>query len=142
MSALIIDDAVRANLRRLVEAATVRKIDMAVRVEEMKSEEGMSRHTKQMMAQSVMIPGPAPFLVTYSVEYNHPTPGLFRHMSMSIMKPKRVPSPEAVWMVAEELGYVGGLDYCNFWQEALSDGEVAINLVQPFDIHAAPERVQ
>jgi hypothetical protein len=50
---------------------------------------------------------------------------------MSLAKPGRVPSPEAVWMVAEVLGFRNSIAHCRSWREDLRNGGVAINIVQP-----------
>jgi hypothetical protein len=73
------------------------------------------------------------FLLTYSVELGHPA-GIARHMSMSSPAKGRLPTPEAVWMICQELGYVGSLAQCLVWIEDLERGqerEKAINVVQP-----------
>lgn len=121
-----------AKLHDLRMIAAARPVDMLALME-VKTEAGKTRHIKQMTAQSVEIPGPWPFLVTFSIETGHPA-GTCRHMSMSIQRKGRVPSPQAVWMVATELGFVGGYHLCSHWQEQLQGQGVAINLVQPVSL--------
>lgn len=89
-----------------------------------------------MTAQSIRIQGPWPFFVTFWIETNHPV-GTCRHMSMSITRDNRVPSPAAVWLIAEVLGFAGGLEACRQWPEELSDGGTAINIVQPLSVTEA-----
>jgi hypothetical protein len=69
----------------------------------------------------------------FSIETGHVV-GACRHMSMSIVRVGRVPSQEAVWMVAEQLGFSGGLTACTAWPEKVSDGVTAINVVQPLSV--------
>lgn len=88
----------------------------------------MEAHRKRMSAQTIMLP--VAYFVTFSIETGHPS-GVARHMSMSVEREGRAPLPEAVWMVAEELGFVGGLETCAVWLEDLSDGGKAVNVVQP-----------
>jgi hypothetical protein len=51
------------------------------------------------------------------------------------MRHKRIPHPIGVWMVAEDLGFSGGLEACQIWIEDLSDGGKAFNVVQSINIH-------
>lgn len=88
-------------------------------------------HLAQMTAQTIQIP--ADFMVTFSVETGHPA-GVCRHMSMSVGKAGRVPSPQGVWMVAEEFGFVGSLEECTVWKEDLNGHGIAINVVQPLAV--------
>jgi beta-phosphoglucomutase-like phosphatase (HAD superfamily) len=54
-------------------------------------------------------------------------------MSISSVRRGRVPTPEAAWMVAEELGFEGDLRQCVVWLEDLQRGAErakAVNVVQ------------
>ena len=102
----------------------------------LKTAEGKRQHMDQMNEQSIAIP--MGFLVTFSIEAGHPV-GVCRHMSMSVMREGRAPNPEAVWMVAEELGFQGGLSACHVYKEDLQRGDeraIAINVVQPLNVQA------
>ena len=129
---LIITPWARAKLALLREGASSYPIDMKGRVETIRTPAGMAKHMLQITVETTAIPDPFPFLVTFSIE-NHPV-GTCRHMSVSIQRKGRVPSPEAAWMIAELLGFSGGIEACRMWTEPLDDGEVAINLVQPLAI--------
>ena len=135
---LVITPAVVAALHELRDRAAKHPVDMLTVMKQIETPAGLAAHKELMTAQTIQINGPYPFFVTYSVETNHPV-GTCRHMSMSIVRSNRVPSPEAVWMVATELGFVGSIADCTFYPEDLSDkfGGVAVNLVQPIDIHPA-----
>lgn len=50
----------------------------------------------------------------------------------------RAPTPEAVWLIAEELGFVGSLQQCAVWTEDIGQGDKAINLVQPIAVAEKP----
>jgi hypothetical protein len=132
---LILTSEVVERLHRLRAFAARRPVDVTVVMEMMKSPGPRAAHKKQMTAQTVAIPGPWPFFVTFSIETNHPG-GTMRHMSMSIMREGRVPHPAALWLVAAELGFSGGLASCQSWPENLSDGGAAINVVQPVSVGA------
>jgi hypothetical protein len=127
---LIISQSVTASLRQLRETAATKPVEMLTLSRRLATAKGKKAHVEQMKAQTVEITGPWPFLVTFSIETGHPC-GLARHMSMSIRRRGRVPSPEAVWMVAEILGFAGGIDACRSWPEDLAGHGVAINLLQP-----------
>ena len=133
---LFIGPAERESLAALRELANRQPVDMITLVKAIKQPAGKAAHKDQMTAQSV--PLPVGFLVTFSIESGHPA-GTCRHMSMSIGKRGRVPNQHAMWMVAEELGFVGSLKACKIWIEDLDGHGQAVNIVQPVsDVHAAP----
>jgi hypothetical protein len=91
-------------------------------------------HMAHMNRQTIVVP--FGFMITFSIELEHPC-GTCRHMSMSSPEPGRAPSPEAVDMVAKELGFVGGYRCCTVWLEDLERGDgkqKAVNIVQPLTI--------
>jgi hypothetical protein len=63
--------------------------------------------------------------------------GLCKHMSMSVALEGRLPSPIAVMLVMEHLGFVVPLKSLIglglVWEEAPGRGVVAINVVEPVD---------
>ena len=83
---------------------------------------------RQMTKQSVPIPMTC--LVTFSIELGHPGGHSARHLSMSVGREGRVPSPAGVWMLAEVLGFTGALDQCVVWLERLQEHGEAVNVVQ------------
>lgn len=131
---LIVTPEVVANLHDLRDRAAKKPIEMQQVMQLLKTRRGARLHKDKMTAQTIRIPGaPWPFFVTFSIENGHPA-GTCRHMSMSIMRDGRVPHPAGVWMVAEEMGFSGGLEACRVWIEDLSDGGKAINIVQPIRV--------
>lgn len=129
-SPLLITPAVEAQLRALKDLAEAFPRSINDIATAMETDAGRSEHRDNMTLQSVVIPGPWPFYVTYSVETGHPI-GAVRHMSMSVKRDERIPHPIAVWMIAAYLGFTGDLCSCEkVWMEDLSDGGKAINLVQ------------
>jgi hypothetical protein len=134
MTVLIVGEAERAVLRRLRDEAAKHSVHIPTLAEALKTAQGNRRHRAQMTAQTVPIP--ATFTVTFSIETGHGA-GTCRHMSMSVMKASRLPHPEALWVVAKELGFAGGLEACVVWPEELSDGGTAINMVQPISVASA-----
>lgn len=87
-----------------------------------------ARHMRQMTEQTVKIS--FGFLITFSFEMGHPA-GAARHLSLSSPKEGRIPTPEALMMIAGELGFVG--DYTTWdkvWVEDLQGHGRAINAVQ------------
>lgn len=127
-----------AKLRDLRERAAKKPVDVVAAMEAIKTPAGKAKLQTQMDGLSVEIPGPYPFMVTFSIETNQPC-GPCRHMSMSVMRKGRVPHPEAVWMIAEELGFSGGLGACATYPEHAPDGQTAINVVQPLAVASEPE---
>lgn len=132
---LIIDASVRDRLARLRQFASLHPIEMEKVVKEIATPEGLAAHLEHMSTQTTEIPGPWPFYVTFSIETGHPV-GTCRHLSMSISRKGRTPSLAAVWMIAEELGFSGGLQACTIWPEDTRDGGNAVNVVQPISVQA------
>lgn len=57
--------------------------------------------------------------------------GLFRHLSVSVDTPGRLPSPEAVMMLSEAFGFRQPfLTQCIWWLEEFEAGHQAINVTQ------------
>lgn len=119
----------------LRELAAERPVDARTLMERI-AIQGDAAHRAQMAAQTVRIPRPFPFWVTFSIEVGHPV-GTCRHLSISVERARRGPHPAAVWTVAEYFGFTGSLDACRCWLEPLSDGRVAVNVVQPVALHEA-----
>jgi hypothetical protein len=144
-SPLIVGAAQRAQLRTLRERAAERPVDMRGLAERLTSPDVKRAHMDQMNDQTVDLP--TAFMVTFSIEIGHPS-GTARHMSMSSVKRGRAPTPEAVWMVAEQLGFVGGLEACTIWLEDLQRGPTkqdrakAVNVVQLLTAATVVERLQ
>lgn len=128
---LIIGEAERMVLAELRNLAAERPVDMRTLEARLKTDQGKAAHRERMTEQSRIVP--VDFLVTFSIEQGHPA-GTCRHMSMSSPKMGRLPTPEAVWLVAELLGFVGDIDACMSWVEDLQGHGRAINLVQPVDV--------
>jgi hypothetical protein len=115
-------------LRELAAANPVRMQGLVARIGEPAYK---AAHMAQMSLQTIVLP--FGFCVTFSIELEHPA-GTCRHMSMSAPRKDRLPAPEAVDMVAEHLGFIGGFRACRVWLEDLERGDgkqQAVNIVQP-----------
>lgn len=124
-----------ARLRALAEAQPINIFDVQKKME---SDAGSEQHRARMDEQTIeLAAGPWSFFVTYSIETGQP-PGPCRHLSMSVMRGNRVPHPAALWLVAESLGFVGGLHRCLCWAEDLKDGGTAVNALQPIRLGGHP----
>lgn len=117
-------------LHRLRERAEARPVSMPTLINDMQTASGQARNRARIIAQTVLITGVWSFMVTYSVEVDHPGGGRCRHMAMSTDRAGRTPSPDALWTVAEELGFTGDLGDCTFWPEMVDGHGLAINVVQ------------
>ena len=104
-------------------------IDMREVEEMVKTPAGLRRHIDRMSVYTVEMP--FGFTVTFSVERGHNIDTLCWHLSMASPNPNRLPTPEAVKMVAEHFGFTGDLQNWAVWIENLKDGGKAINVVQP-----------
>lgn len=123
---LIIDDAVREELRTVVARAAADPVSLeqlhALVAGELLPEE-VSR------GKSLGIP--AGFHVVYTHE--HQANGVLRHLSVSIDLPGRVPHPAAVQMIMEEIGFILPLAKCQSWVEPCGNDRRAVNVVEPLD---------
>lgn len=129
-----------ARLKGLRELAAASPINIKELMVAFQSAEGKLQHKQRMEVQTVVLRhGPFDFFVTFSIETAQPC-GTCRHMSMSIMRKGTVPSTAAVWLVAEELGFSGGLTACSTWFEDLTDGGVAVNVIQPISVQGEAAR--
>jgi len=130
MTPLVIDDEGREQIKALVALANANPVDVIALQERIKVPASKEQHRAQMTRQTITLP--LAFMVTFSIEDGHPC-GRCRHMSMSVQREGRVPSPAGVWMVAQEFGFWGeGFKDCvGVWQEMLQGHGIAINVVQP-----------
>lgn len=128
MRALLIGPDERLALQDLAARASEAPVYMPTLGERLKTPEGKRAHMDQMTGQSLTVPGG--YVATFSIEVGHPA-GPCRHLSVSLDDaPDKMPHPLAVWMIAKELGFWGGLEECDMvWPEALRQG-AAINVVQ------------
>src|SRR5215471_15295322 len=117
MTALLLGPDERERLQRLRELAAAHPVDMAVVMQRLQTKGGHRLHMRRMARQTICLP--VDYAVTLSIETGHPC-GTARHLSVSIEKDGRLPLPEAVWMIAEELGFVGALEGCALWLEKLA----------------------
>lgn len=76
--------------------------------------------------------------VSYTATYTHEehVPGvLFRHLSVAIMggQPERGPHPAVMREIMAEFKFQNDLENVEGWLETLSDGRLAINVLEPLD---------
>lgn len=129
-SPLLITPEIVEKLKALRAQAERDMVNINTVIEMLKTKTGKRRHMERMTRQTLVIPGPWPYFVTFSVETGHPA-GLARHMSMSVQREGRVPSPIMAWHIAGYLGFSGEFSACDeMYRENLSDGGVAVNLIQ------------
>lgn len=128
MTPLLIGAKQKQAIRAVCALAEANPIDMLQRIEQLQTEVGKIAHMAQMTGQTIELP--TAFLVTYSVELGHPA-GKCRHLSVSIEREGRVPSPEGVWIIAQEFGFTGQIKDCaRIWLEKVEGGGDAVNLLQ------------
>lgn len=132
---LIITPAVRADLQDLRIRAALAPVDIPKLVEDLKTPAGYIAHMQHMSTQTTIIPGPFAFVVTFTIETGQKV-GTCRHLSVSIDREGRIPSSDAAWMIAQELGFTGTLLACQWWPEKTASGRTAVNLLQPVSMDA------
>ena len=79
---------------------------------------------------------PVGYRVVYSIE-EHPLKegGGFlkiRHASISVDKPKSLPSPEACELIIKELGYENGMENCQLSIENISETKAAVTILDKY----------
>lgn len=127
MGALLLGPVEKERLAALAEIAFKNPVSMAQLIGT-NSKSGKRKHMDQMSRQTIDIP--INHVVTFSVE--NQTRGQFRHMSVSIDRKGKTPSPEAVWIIAELLGFTGSYKDCMVYPEKLlGSAGVAMNVMQP-----------
>jgi len=131
--ALVIDESVRTGLRAIAAAAaadpTPLETLLRLRDRELQPESVSAGKTLDV---------PMGFHVVLTHEH-HPG-GLLRHLSVSVILPGRVPHPEAVRMIMQEVGFVLPLEECIWWDERCGPDKTAINVVEPLDGDWTPHR--
>jgi hypothetical protein len=125
---LVIGRDERARLTRLRRRASAHPIDISALAATLAWPEGRARHLAAIAAQTVVVPNG--YLVTLTIETGH-TVGPCRHLAVGIGAPDALPSPAAVWLIAEELGFQGGIGGCGVWIETKSPRGAVTNIVQP-----------
>jgi hypothetical protein len=130
-SELILGEPQKTELARLRRKAAAEPIDVRIVMRLTETRDGFVEHLTRM--ETYTIPLPTAFMVTFTCETGQPI-GPCRHLSMSSLRQGHRPSRDAVWKVAEELGFVGGLDRCTVWEYEIGHGNVAINVIQPIEL--------
>jgi hypothetical protein len=126
---LILGATQKRDLASLKAKATADPVDMAEVMRLVETPAGHERHHRRMRSLTIEIP--VDFAVTYTIERGHPIGVPCQHLSMSSHRHGRAPTPAAVWMICEELGFRGGLEECRVWTEDIGGRDIAINVVQP-----------
>jgi len=135
MLPLVIGPEERAALKQIAAAAAADPVPLEV-VQGLTTGELMPEAVNQGKKLTI----PMGFVVVLTHE--HQVGGVLRHLSVSIDLPGRVPHPEAVRMIMEEIGFVLPLEKCFWWEEACGPGRVAINVVEPVDGDWSPHRTK
>lgn len=130
MTALLIGPKELDAIHALIQKAEGKFVNLAEVSPRLKAGDPVVSRYYQAQMRDQTIEIPTDFFVTYSFEMGHPA-GLCRHLSMSMTKKGHVPSMDAVWMIAEKMGFIGSLKMCTCWFEDLTSGQKAINVVQP-----------
>lgn len=127
MAALVIGETQRKQIADLVAVATANPLD-ARRVKAAADRDLVAY--RDMMA-TLTLELPIGFLVTYTHE-QQPQAGLCHHISISVRRPKKMPSPEAVQVILMEFGMRPLEDrQGGFWIEDIDPVTSAVNVVQP-----------
>jgi hypothetical protein len=137
---LILGLTQKTQLTDLRAYAAANPIDVLEVREQVKTRDGKAAHIKRMM-RHFTAKIPAAFMVTFSIETGHGS-GVCRHLSVSVLRRGRTPTPEAVWLIAALLGFQGGLEACAIWQEDIGEGDFAINVVQPVNLDVSTMEVR
>lgn len=123
---LAIDPSVRERMREIVALANERPIPLET-IKLLAAGEPMPKGLHDDF--TLVVPMGFPVIYTHEVQPK----GIFRHLSMSVALEGRVPHPEAVRVVMQEMGFLNALEDCLFWEEAAGGGVTAINVLEPLD---------
>jgi hypothetical protein len=74
------------------------------------------------------------YQVTYALEFGHEI-GWCRHLVVAPKRLHRTPDLDSIWFLALTLGFVGRLNDCQIWEDALAPSGTAINVLQPLHLH-------
>jgi hypothetical protein len=130
MSALLIDNEVKARLkalRQLAEANVTSLAEMSRRASggDWNPTEGNAPFT---------IGIPMNYTVTFTVEEQKPPVGICRHLSVGLVgRPNRVPTKFAMRTIMKEFGFINDVDTCYLWTEPTGGGTIAVNVIEPLD---------
>lgn len=88
--------------------------------------DGMEQAPGDIKPYSISLP--VGFKVVFTIE-DQPM-GICKHLSVSVDDPKKLPSPEAINMIAEEFGFVGTVENMEYGTVFLEEESNAINIIQ------------
>ncbi|MDD5556686.1 MAG: hypothetical protein PHN82_05475 [bacterium] len=122
MRALILDDGIRGEIRRVADHARRHPLPLRMLRDIMAGRRRAVGYDPRFVCEI-----PMGFRVVFSIE-EHPG-GWMRHISISVGG-GNLPHPAAVRQIAGEFGFTGDLGDCERWVEETEDAR-AVNLVQP-----------
>ena len=132
MTALIIGDNERQQIAELKAVAAANPMDARSILDVAKRDLAAFRD----MMQTLSVKLPVGYSVCYSqeVQPEAPTPTkLAHHISISVDRSGKLPSPEAVEMILEAFGLQPLKQSHGVWFEDIAPGERAVNVVQLVD---------
>lgn len=128
MRALILNDGIRRQIKRVIEHARAHPVPLA-RMREIAEGKVKAVGYDRRFACEI----PVGYRTVYSIE-EHPG-GWMRHISISVPGGK-LPHPAAVAEIMREFGFSGGMEDCERWIEQTEDAR-AVNLVQRLESEGA-----
>jgi hypothetical protein len=130
MRALIIGETEQAELQRIKQYAEAHPYDLEAMVDRGR---GKRVAPGELSVYRCLIP--VGFKVVFSVE-DHPQRSgktiRMRHLSVSVSAFNKLPSPEAVQLIMDELGFKRPWQECHIDTEKFPGGQ-AITVIEPFD---------
>jgi hypothetical protein len=131
---LIIGPAEQAKLDELTARAAASPIDYAT-MQAIAQADKDPKNAPRLRAQNRALSVEIPTAFTVTLTHEEHKPGVMcRHLSVGVRTtPGRGPSPAAVMMIMQALGFVNRLGRLPVYLETLDDGTAAINLVEPLD---------
>jgi hypothetical protein len=128
MPALIIGETERARIAELRAVAAANPFD--ARAAQATADRDMAAFRDWMKTLSVDLPVGYTVVYSHEIQPNAPPPGICHHISISVERAAKLPSPEAVEMILEEFGMKPLKDAHGVWVEDISPGEKAVNVLQ------------
>ena len=128
VQALIIGAAQRQQIAELCAVAATNPLDALATL----ATAGRDLDGFRDMMKMLTLELPRGYVVTYSheIQPEAPPPGLCHHISISVTRPWKLPSPEAVEIILSEFGMKPIKGSESIWVETIDPKTKAINIVQ------------
>lgn len=129
MSALLVDDVIIAELKRIRAYAESKPFSY----EDMLEFQDMSWDELEDVGEPYRVDVPVGYRCAFTIEDQGPNVGFCRHMSLQSPNPGRYPRPEAINMIIPHLGFEWPAERCQTFMQ-MPEGEGGmIHVIEPMN---------